>query len=109
MLRPLGIPTVKDRVVQAAVLLILEPIFEEDFLDCSFGFRPERSAHQAIDSIKQSISCGKLEVCDADLKAYFDTIPHDKLKKALGTPVADRQILKLIDKWLNGKSVHKDV
>jgi RNA-directed DNA polymerase len=99
-LRPLGIPTVKDRVVQAAVLLILEPIFEEDFLDCSFGFRPKRSAHQAIDSIKQSISSGKLEVYDADLKAYFDTIPHDKLKKALEMRIADRQILKLIDKWL---------
>lgn len=99
-LRPLGIPTVKDRVIQAAVLLIIEPIFEEDFLDCSFGFRPERSAHQAIGSIKQSISNGRLQVYDADLKAYFDTIPHDKLMKALEMRIADRQILNLIGKWL---------
>ncbi len=99
-LRPLGLPTIKDRVVQAAVMLILEPIFEEDFLDCSYGFRPERSAHQAIGAIKQSIVKGQLEVYDADLKAYFDTIPHDNLMKALEMRIADRQILKLIDKWL---------
>lgn len=99
-LRPLGIPTVKDRVVQAAVMLIIEPIFEEDFLDCSYGFRPERSAHQAIGAIKQSIANGQLQVYDADLKAYFDTIPHDKLMKALEMRIADRQILKLILKWL---------
>jgi RNA-directed DNA polymerase len=99
-LRPLGIPTVKDRVVQAAVLLIIEPIFEEDFLDCSYGFRPGRSAHQAIDSIKEAISKGQVEVYDADLKSYFDSIPHDKLMKALEARIADQQILKLIRKWL---------
>lgn len=99
-LRPLGIPTVKDRVVQAAVLLIIEPIFEQDFLDSSFGFRSERSAHQAIDRIKKSIVNGQLQVYDADLKAYFDTIPHDKLLKAIEMRIADRQILKLIGKWL---------
>lgn len=99
-LRPLGIPTVKDRVVQAAVLLIIEPIFEQDFLDCSYGFRPEKSAHQAINSIRQSIAKGQLQVYDADLKAYFDTIPHDKLMKALEARIADQQILKLIKKWL---------
>lgn len=99
-LRPLGIPTVKDRVVQAAVLFIIEPIFEQDFLDCSYGFRPERSAHQAIGAIKRSIAKGQLQVYDADLKAYFDTIPHDNLMKALETRIADQQILKLIHKWL---------
>lgn len=99
-LRPLGLPTVKDRVVQAAMMLIIEPIFEQDFLDCSYGFRPERSAHQAIGAIKQSIAKGQLQVYDADLKAYFDNIPHENLMKALEVRIADRQILKLIRKWL---------
>ena len=67
-LRPLGIPTIRDRVVQAALLLLIEPIFEQDFLDCSYGFRPERSAHQAIDAIKSAIADGKTQVYDADLK-----------------------------------------
>ena len=71
-LRPLGIPTVKDRIVQTAVLLILEPIFEADFLDCSFGFRPGRSAHQALDKIAEYLRQGYRAVYDADLQAYFD-------------------------------------
>lgn len=99
-LRPLGIPIVKDRVVQAALLYIMEPIFEQDFLDCSFGFRPERSAHQAIDAIKGAICQGKTQVYDADLKGYFDSIPHDKLMKAVERRIADQQVLKLIRKWL---------
>jgi RNA-directed DNA polymerase len=99
-LRPLGIPTVKDRVVQAALLLIIEPIFEQDFLDCSYGFRPGKSAHQAIDAIKQAIAKGQEQVYDADMKSYFDTIPHDKLMKALERRIADQQVLKLIRKWL---------
>lgn len=99
-LRPLGIPTVKDRIVQAALLLILEPIFEEDFLDCSYGFRPERSAHEAIDAVKAAIQEGRTQIYDADLKGYFDSIPHDKLMKALERRIADQQVLKLIRKWL---------
>jgi RNA-directed DNA polymerase len=99
-LRPLGIPTVKDRVVQAAMLLIIEPIFEQDFMECSYGFRPKRSAHQAIDAIKASIDKGQLQIYDADLKSYFDTIPHDQLMKALEMRIVDRQVLKLIRKWL---------
>ena len=99
-LRPLGIPIVKDRVVQAALLLIIEPIFEEDFLDCSYGFRPDKSAHQAIDAIKQAVVKGQEQIYDADLKSYFDTIPHDKLMKALERRLADQQVLKLIRKWL---------
>ena len=71
-LRPLGIPTVKDRIVQTAVLLVLEPIFEADFLDSSYGFRPGRNAHQAIDAIRQYLAAGFTEVYDADLKSYFD-------------------------------------
>lgn len=99
-LRPLGIPTVKDRVVQAALHLIIEPIFEQDFLECSYGFRPERNAHQAVDAIKRAVSAGKTQVYDADLKGYFDSIPHDKLMKAVERRIADQQVLKLIRKWL---------
>jgi RNA-directed DNA polymerase len=99
-LRPLGIPTVRDRVVQMAVLLILEPIFEADFLNCSFGFRPGRSAHQALDEIRKNLQAGRREVYDADLQSYFDTIPHDKLLKAVQVRVVDRSILTLIRMWL---------
>lgn len=99
-LRPLGIPTIKDRVVQAALLLIIEPIFEQDFLPCSYGFRRGRSAHQAIGAIKKAIAEGRLQIYDADIKSYFDTIPHDKLMKAVEMRIADRQVLKLIRKWL---------
>jgi len=99
-LRPLGIPTVRDRVVQMATLLILEPIFEADFEDCSFGFRPGRSAHQALDRIRENLRQGFVEVYDADLKGYFDTIPHDKLMACLQMRIADRSVLKLIRMWL---------
>ena len=77
--RPLGIPTLKDRVVQMATLLVLEPIFEADFLNCSHGFRPGRSAHGAIEEIRQNIRQGRNYIYDADLNGYFDSIPHDKL------------------------------
>jgi RNA-directed DNA polymerase len=99
-LRPLGIPTVKDRIVQTAVLLVIEPIFEADFLDSSYGFRPGRNAHQAIDAIRQYLAAGFTEVYDADLKSYFDTIPHDALIKCLERRIADRKVLKLIRMWL---------
>ena len=98
--RPLGVPTVRDRVVQTAALLILEPIFEADFLDCSHGFRPKRSAHQALDAIKQGLGRGKTAVYDADLQGYFDSIPHDKLMKCVEMRVSDRNVLKLIRMWL---------
>ena len=98
--RPLGIPTVKDRVVQTAAVLVLEPIFEADFEDCSYGFRPGRSAHQALTKIQKHIQSGFKEVYDADLKGYFDSIPHDKLMKALRMRVVDRSVLKLIRMWL---------
>jgi RNA-directed DNA polymerase len=98
--RPLGIPTVKDRVAQTAALLVLEPIFEADFLDSSFGFRPGKSAHQAVDEIRRHLGAGCREVYDADLKGYFDTIPHDQLLKAVEMRVADRQVLCLIRLWL---------
>jgi RNA-directed DNA polymerase len=99
-LRPLGIPTVRDRVVQMAVLLIVEPIFEADFLDCSFGFRPGRSAHDALREIKENLQQGRQEVYDADLQSYFDTIPHDKLMAAVQKRIVDGAVLKLIRMWL---------
>src|SRR6202030_2428050 len=99
-LSPLGIPTVRDRVVQMATLLILEPIFEADFLNCSFGFRPGRSAHQALEEIRQSLQQGRQEVYDADLQSYFDTIPHEKLMACVQKRIVDGSVLKLIRMWL---------
>ena len=99
-LRPLGIPTVRDRVAQMATLLILEPILEADFLDCSYGFRPGRSAHQALAEIRGHLNAGYQAVYDADLRGYFDSIPHDKLQACLRMRIADRQVLKLIRMWL---------
>jgi len=99
-LRPLGIPTVRDRVVQMATLLILEPIFEADFEDCSYGFRPGRSAHQALEEIRGHLQTGYQAVYDADLKGYFDSIPHDRLQACLRMRIADRSVLKLIRLWL---------
>lgn len=107
-LRPLGIPTVKDRVIQMATLLILEPIFETDFLPCSYGFRPGRRAHQALDEIRDHVKAGRTEVYDADLKGYFDSIPHDKLLAGLRMRITDRSVLKLIRMWLEAPVVDKD-
>ncbi len=98
--RPLGIPTIRDRVVQMAALLMLEPIFEADFLDCSYGFRPERNAHQALAEIRTNLKDGYCAVYDLDLQQYFDSIPHDKLMKCVEMRISDRSILKLIRQWL---------
>ncbi len=98
--RPLGIPTIRDRVVQTATLLILEPIFEADFRDCSFGFRPGRSAHQALDVLRQHLQAGERVVYDADLASYCDTIPHDKLLSCLRMRIADGAVLGMIQQWL---------
>lgn len=104
-LRPLGIPTMTDKVVQTATLLILEPIFEADFRECSYGFRPGRSAHQALEEIRGHIQAGYQAVYDADLKGYFDSIPHDKLMACLQMRIADRTVLKLIRMWLKAPVV----
>jgi RNA-directed DNA polymerase len=104
-LRPLGIPTVRDRVVQAAVLLVLEPIFEADFEESSYGFRPGRSAHDALRAIHQCLKEGQTEVYDADLAGYFDSIPHDKLLACVRMRVVDGSVLGLIEQWLNAPVV----
>ena len=104
-MRPLGIPTIRDRVAQMATLLILEPIFETDFLDCSFGFRPGRSAHQALEAIRNNLSKGYVAVYDADLEGYFDSIPHDKLLACLKMRIADRSVLDLVRMWLKAPVV----
>jgi RNA-directed DNA polymerase len=104
-LRPLGIPTVRDRVVQAAVLLTVEPIFEADFEDCSYGFRPGRSAHDALRAIQAHLKEGKTAVYDADLAGYFDSIPHDKLMACVRMRVVDGSVLGLIRQWLQAPVV----
>jgi RNA-directed DNA polymerase len=104
-LRPLGIPTLRDRVVQMATLLILEPIFEQDFEDCSYGFRPGRSAHQALAEIRSHLQAGYQAVYDADLKGYFDSIPQERLMACLRMRIADRSVLKLIRMWLQAPVV----
>ncbi len=104
-LRPLGIPTLRDRVVQTAVLLILEPIFEADFLACSHGFRPGRSAHDALREIQTNLQAGRCAVYDADLSSYFDTIPQDKLIACVRMRVVDGGIVALLRAWLQAPVV----
>jgi RNA-directed DNA polymerase len=106
--RPLGIPTLKDRVIQMAVVIILEPIFEADFLDCSHGFRPGRKAHDALDAIRTHLEEGKREVYDADLKGCFDNIPHDRLLECLRCRVTDGNVIRLIKGWLKAPVIETD-
>lgn len=105
--RPLGIPNVRDRVAQTAAVLVLEPIFEADFLGSSYGFRPERGAHDALDVIRAEIKAGRNTVYDADLQGYFDSIPHDKLIAAVRQRVVDRSVLALIQMWLDAVVIDK--
>lgn len=99
--RPLGIPTVADRIVQAAVKIVIEPIFEADFADFSYGFRPKRSAHDALREIYKFLRFRCHWVVDADLKSYFDTIPHDKLILLVQMRITDKSVIKLLKLWLN--------
>jgi group II intron reverse transcriptase/maturase len=98
--RPLGIPTVRDRVVQAAAKLVLEPIFEADFRASSYGFRPKRSAHQAGERIRQAVNRGATWVVDADIAAFFERIDHQLLMGLLRQRISDRRMLQLIRGWL---------
>jgi group II intron reverse transcriptase/maturase len=98
--RPLGIPTVADRVIMTAAKIVLEPIFEADFRPMSFGFRPKRSAQQALEAVRQAANQGRGWVLDADIKACFDNIDHDALMGLVERRVVDRQMLKLLRSWL---------
>ena len=105
--RPLGIPTVKDRVVQTALMLVLMPIYEADFHAHSYGYRPKRHAAQAMEAIKQELWKGKTEIVDADLSAYFDNIPHRALMRQLVKRIVDGSVLALIKQWLKAPVVEQ--
>jgi RNA-directed DNA polymerase len=106
--RPLGIPTVRDRVVQTAALLILEPIFEADFRDCSYGYRPARQAHAALAAVLTALREGETAVYDADLEAYFDSIPHARLLQCVERRIVDRSVLRLLRQWLTAPVADRD-
>jgi RNA-directed DNA polymerase len=99
-MRPLGIPTIKDRIVQMSCKMVIEPIFEADFEDSSYGFRPKRSSKDAIKAIKKHLQTGRTEVLDADISSYFDNIPHEKLMMVIRERISDENIIKLIKMWL---------
>ena len=100
--RPLGIPTFEDKVLQRAVVMVLEAIYEQDFLDCSYGFRPKRSAHQALEALwQQTMEIGGGWIVDVDVRKFFDTIDHSHLRDLLKQRVRDGVLLRLIGKWLN--------
>jgi RNA-directed DNA polymerase len=98
--RPLGIPTVRDRIVQMAVKLVVEPLFEADFEDCSYGFRPRRGAIQALEELRRSAPKGFEWAVEVDIESYFDTIDHERLMELVERRISDRRVLKLIRKWL---------
>jgi RNA-directed DNA polymerase len=106
--RPLGIPTIRDRVVQTAAKLVLEPIFEADFEDTAYGYRPGRGAVDAVKDVHQSLCRGYTDVVDADLSGYFDSIPHSDLLKSVARRVVDGQVLRLIKMWLKAPIEERD-
>ena len=106
--RPLGIPTIRDRVAQMAAKLVIEPIFEADFCETSYGFRPKKSAHDAVDDVTYALNTGYTEVIDADLSKYFDTIPHANLMATVAERICDGEILRLIQMWLKAPVMEMD-
>ncbi len=106
--RPLGIPTIRDRVAQMAVKLVIEPIFEADFCPNSYGFRPKKSAHQAVDDIADALHQGYTNVIDADLSKYFDSIPHAKLLAVVAERIVDSAILHVLKLWLKAPVIGED-
>ena len=106
--RPLGIPTIRDRVVQTAAKLVLEPIFEVDFEDNAYGYRPKRGAVDAVKEVHRHICRGYTDVVDADLSRYFDSIPHDALLKSVARRIADGAVLRLIKLWLKAPIEERD-
>ncbi|TMQ74361.1 group II intron reverse transcriptase/maturase [Candidatus Accumulibacter phosphatis] len=106
--RPLGIPTLRDRVAQMAVKLLIEPIFEADFCEHSYGFRPKKSAHDAVDDIANALWAGYTQVIDADLSKYFDSIPHAKLLAVVAERIVDGGILHIIKQWLKAPVIGED-
>ncbi|NTV35084.1 MAG: group II intron reverse transcriptase/maturase [Deltaproteobacteria bacterium] len=106
--RPLGIPTIRDRVVQMAVKLVIEPIFEADFCETSYGFRPKKSAHDAVEDVTFALNTGYTEVIEADLSKYFDTIPHANLMAVVAERICDGAILGLIQMWLKATVMEMD-
>lgn len=106
--RPLGIPTIRDRVAQMAAKLVIEPIFEADFCETSYGFRPKKSAHDAVEDVTYAMNTGYTEIIDADLSKYFDTIPHANLMATVAERICDGEILRLIQMWLKAPIMEMD-
>lgn len=106
--RPLGIPTIRDRVAQTAVKLVIEPIFEADFEPNAYGYRPRRSACDAVAKVRETLKAGYTDVVDADLSRYFDTIPHQELMKSVARRIVDKWILKIIRMWLDTPIEERD-
>ena len=106
--RPLGIPTIRDRVVQTAAKLVLEPIFEADFEDNAYGYRPVRGAVDAVKEVHRLICRGYTDVVDADLSRYLNSIPHDELLKSVARRIVDRHVLRLIKLWLKAPIEERD-
>ncbi len=106
--RPLGIPTIRDRAIQTAAKIVIEPIFEADFEDNAYGYRPARGAVDAVKEVHRHLCRGYADVVDADVSKYFDMIPHSELTKSVARRVVDRNVLRLIKMWLRAPIEERD-